>query len=223
MFGRYSLANERASIPAVVTGRDIVNDVRPQNAVVGVTKLIRGDLVNDTRVAFNRFRQFNGLPELNFNINGQNTHLPQFIVSGYPTMGGAGQYSTTGLGGIVQVRDNTYQISDNLFWQRGRHSIKIGAEVMAVQYNRWEVPSSLGIFTFSSGGITSRTASNDGTGDILATTLLGLPQIANRTLGPDRIFGRQQIYAGYVQDNFRIAADRDREPRHALRTGAAGL
>jgi hypothetical protein len=43
----------------------------------------------------------NGPPELNFDINSQNTHLPQFIVSGYPTMGGAGQYSTTGLGGIV--------------------------------------------------------------------------------------------------------------------------
>ena len=205
MFGRYSVATEDALTPAVVTGRGIVNNVRPQNAVIGVTKLIRGDLVNDTRLAFSRFKQDNGLPELNFNINGQNTHMPQFVVSGYPTMGGAGQYSTTGVGGIVQVRDNSFQISDNLFWQHGRHSIKVGAEAFAIQYNRWEVPSSLGIFTFSSGGITSRTASNDGTGDILATALLGLPQIGNRTVGPDRIFGRQQIYTGYVQDNFRLA------------------
>jgi len=205
LFGRYSLANERAVIPAVVVGRDVINNVRPQNAVLGVTKLIRGDLVNDTRLAFSRYRQLNGLPEINFDINGQNTHLPQFIVSGYPVMGGAGQYSTTGLGGIVQVRDNNFQISDNLFWQHGRHSIKVGAEVMSIQYNRWEIPSNLGIFTFSSGGITSRTASNDGTGDILATTLLALPQSASRTLGPDRIFGRQQMYAGYVQDNFRLA------------------
>jgi hypothetical protein len=205
LFGRYSLANERSVTPAVVTGRDVINNVRPQNAVLGVTTLISGSLVNDTRVAFSRFRPLNGLPELNFKIDGQNTQLPQFIVSGYPTMGGAGQYSTTGLGGIVQVRDNNFQLSDNLFWQHGRHSIKVGFEVMAIQYNRWEVPSSLGIFTFSSGGITSRTAANDGTGDILATTLLGLPQIANRTLGPDRIFGRQRLYAGYVQDNFRLA------------------
>ena len=40
---------------------------------------------------------------------------------------------------------------------------------MEIQYNRWEIPSNIGNFTFSSGGITSRTASNDGTGDILAT------------------------------------------------------
>src|SRR5207237_8490178 len=122
------------------TCRDVVNDVRPQNAVFGVTKLIRGDLVNDSRVAFNRFRQINGLPELNFNIDGQDTHLPQFVVSGYPTMGGAGQYSTTGLGGIVQARNNTYQASDNLFWQHGRHSIKVAAEGMAAPYHRWPAP-----------------------------------------------------------------------------------
>jgi hypothetical protein len=105
----------------------------------------------------------------------------------------------------VQVRDNNFQVSENLFWQHGRHSIEMGVEVLALQYNRWEVPSSLGIFTFSSGGITSRTAANDGTGDILATALLGLPQIANRTLGPDRIFGRQQMYSGYIQDNLRLS------------------
>jgi len=75
---------------------------------------------------------------------------------------------------------------------------------MEIQYNRWEIPSNIGNFTFSSGGITSRTASNDGTGDILATMLLGLPQIANRTVGPDRIYGRQQAYAGFIQDSFRL-------------------
>ena len=140
-------------------------------------------------------------------------------------MGGAGQYSTTGVwAASCRCATTTYQISDNLFWQHGRHSIKVGAEVMSpFQYNRWEVPSSLGIFTFSSGGITSRTASNDGTGDILATTLLGLPQIANRTLGPDRIFGRQQIYQRLRAGQLPHAADRDLEHRHPLRAGAAGL
>src|SRR5262249_433670 len=157
---------------------------------------------NDVRLAFNRFRQLNGLAEPAFSINGQPTKLPQFIVSGYPTMGGAGQYTGVSGGGLVQIRDNTFQLSDNLFWQRGRHSLNLGAEVMEIQYNRWEVPSSLGNLTFNSGGFTSRTASTDGTGDTLAGVLLGLPQIANRTLGPNRVYGRQQVYSGYIQDDF---------------------
>jgi hypothetical protein len=204
LFGRYSLANERANIPSAVTGRENVNYVRPQNAVAAATALLRSDLVNDTRLAFSRFRQLNGLPELTFLINGQPQRIPQFIVPGYPTMGGAGQYTGTTGGGLVQIRDNIFQISDNLFWLRGRHSLKFGVELMEIQYNRWEVPSSLGNFTFNSPGPTTRTASSDGTGDILATMLLGIPQIANRTLGPDRIYGRQQSYSGYVQDDFRL-------------------
>jgi hypothetical protein len=202
LFGRYSLANENAAIPAAVTGRDGINNVRPQNAVIGATTLLRGNLVNDVRLAFNRFRQLNGLAEPAFSINGQPTKLPQFIVSGYPTMGGAGQYTGVSGGGLVQIRDNTFQLSDNLFWQRGRHSLNLGAEVMEIQYNRWEVPSSLGNLTFNSGGFTSRTASTDGTGDTLAGVLLGLPQIANRTLGSNRVYGRQQVYSGYIQDDF---------------------
>ena len=74
------MAGEDAIIPSTVTGRDNINNVRPQNFVVGATKTIRPSLLNETRVAFNRFRQVNGLPELDFNVNGQTTHLPQFVV-----------------------------------------------------------------------------------------------------------------------------------------------
>src|SRR2546422_776451 len=117
LFGRYSMANEDAIIPATVTGRDNINSVRPQNFVVGATATIRTNLLNESRVAFNRFRQINGLPELDFNLNGQTQHLPQLVVAGYPTMGGAGSFTGIIGGGLVQIRDNTYQIYDNVFWQ----------------------------------------------------------------------------------------------------------
>jgi hypothetical protein len=203
LFGRYSIADEDAIIPQTITGRDNVNNVRPQNFAAGVTKTIRPTLVSETRVAFNRFRQINGLPELTFSIGGQPTHLPQFIVAGYPTMGGAGSFVGTTGGGIVLVRDNTYQLYDNVFWTRGRHSVKFGAEALQVQYNRYEAPNSLANFQFTN-GFTTRTANNDGTGDALASLLLGLPAVANRAVGPSRIDGRQWLYSGYVLDDFRI-------------------
>ncbi len=203
LFGRYSMANEDAIIPQTVTGRDNINNVRPQNVAAGVTKSIRPTLVNETRAAFNRFRQINGLPELDFSVNGQSAHLPQFIVSGYPTMGGAGSFVGTTGGGIVLVRDNTFQLYDNVFWQRGRHAVKFGGEVLQVQYNRYEAPNSLANFQFTN-GFTTRTANNDGTGDALASLLLGLPAVANRAVGPSRIDGRQQVYSAYIQDDFRV-------------------
>jgi hypothetical protein len=203
LFGRYSAAEEDAIIPATVTGRDNINNVRPQNMAVGLTSTIRTNLLSETRVGYSRFRQVNGLPELNFDVNGTTQRLPQFLVSGYPTMGGAGSFTGTTAGGIVQIRDNTYQLYDNIFWQHGRHSVKFGGEILQVQYNRYEAPSSLANFQFTN-GFTTRTANNDGTGDALASMLLALPATSNRSLGPSRIDGRQWTYSAYIQDDFRI-------------------
>lgn len=203
LFARYSMADEDAIIPATVTGRDNVNNVRPQNFVAGAMKTLGTNLVNETRVAFSRFRQINGLPEKDFSVNGTTTHLPQFLVASYPSMGGAGTFTGTTAGGIVLVRDNTYQLYDNLIWQHGRHAVKFGGEIVQVQYNRYEAPSALGNYQFTN-GFTTRTANNDGTGDALASLFLGLPAVGNRAVGPSRIDGRQWMYSAYIQDDFRI-------------------
>ena len=85
----------------------------------------------------------------------------------------------------------------------GRHALKFGGELFHVQYNRFESPSMLGDFQFTS-GFTTRTARNDGTGDPLASFLLGLPAIASRAIGPSRIDGRQWSYSLYAQDDFNL-------------------
>ena len=105
-------------------------------------------------------------------------------------MGGTGGFNNTRGGGLIQVRDNNFQLYDNVAWRVGRHSFKFGAEILHIQYNRFESPSVLGDFQFTS-GFTTRTAKNDGTGDPLASFLLGLPAIASRAVGPSRIDGRQ--------------------------------
>jgi len=113
--------------------------------------------------------------------------------------------ATTG-GGVVNVRNSTYQLYDNVSWRRGRHGIKFGGEIYYVQYNRIESPNTLGNYQFTN-GFTTRTAKNDGTGDALASMLLGLPQIANRAVGPSRIDGRQWSYSAYIQDDIRLASN----------------
>lgn len=209
LFGRYSLANEHATIPAAVPDRDQIARIRPQSAVLGATSLLRGNLVNETRFVFSRFRMLNGLPEPNYNVDGVVTHIPQFLAAGYlngSNFGGAGQFTGTTGGGTVLVRDNTFQAYDNLSWQKGRHGLKFGGEIYSLQYNRYEAPNALGNYQYTA-GFTTQTAKNDGTGDSLASLMLSLPAIANRTIGPDRIDGRQRTYAGYVQDDFRVRAN----------------
>jgi hypothetical protein len=118
-------------------------------------------------------------------------------------MGGAGAFTGTTGGGTVLTRNNTYQIYDNSSWVRGPMSWKFGGEVLRLNYVRSEAAAPLGDFQFLT-GYTSRTASNDGTGNALATMLLGLPNQGNRQVTPTRIDGQQYAASVYVQNDYRI-------------------
>ncbi len=203
LFGRFSLWDEGNVIPDVVPDRDRIGGSRPQNVVIGSTQVLRPSLVNEIRGGFNRLRFEDGLPEPLFNVNGTRQVLPRFVVAGYPVMGGAGGFTGTTGGGQVRVRNNTFQIYDNLSWMKGRHTISAGGEMLWIQYNRFESANVTGQFQFVP-GYTSRTLANDGTGNILASMLLGLPQQGSRSVGPSRIDARQQYLGLYLQDDLRL-------------------
>jgi hypothetical protein len=209
LFTRYSGATEDASIPVVLPNRANLDNAIPRNVAAGLTGVISPNKVNDVRLGFSRLNFLYGLPELNFNVNGQNTQLPNFLV-GSLNFGGAGPYNATGQGGVAQARDNAYQVWDVFAWQKGRHSIKLGGEFDNFQYVRFEYADPLGSLTFT-GGYTNDTGAapkaTDHSGDALATALLGMPSAATRTLGPNRIDGRQQSFAGFVQDDIRLVSN----------------
>jgi len=206
-FTRYSGAVEDASVPATLPGRPSLDNAVPRNVAVGFSQILSPNKVNDLRLGFSRLNFLYGLPEPQFSVGGTNTTLPNFIV-GQLNFGGAGPYNATGPGGIAQSRDNVYQLWDIFAWQLGRHSLKLGGEFDAFQYVRYEYADPLGSLTFTQ-GYTNATAAApkaaDHSGDALASALLGLPQTAVRTLGPNRIDGRQKNYAAFVQDDFRVA------------------
>ena len=204
VFGRYSFADENAIVPETVPGRDNLQNARPHNAVVGWTSVLGARAVNEVRVGLSRLKFVSGLPELSFSVNGQTQELPRFLVTGYPTMGGAGAFTGTTGGGIVNVDNTTFQIYDNLSVQRGPHALKAGVEYLRTEYNRNEVPSALGTFTMTS-GYTTRPGGNDGTGNALATFMLGQPQQGNRAVGPSTIAGRQWYFSAYAQDDWRVS------------------
>jgi hypothetical protein len=203
LFGRYSISNENDFVPDVVPLRNQISAIRPQNIAVGSVQTLSGSRVNEVRLGYNRLTFLNGLPEPFFQVGGQSMNLPRFLPSGYAAMGGAGSYTGTQGGGTVLARNNTYQAYDNFSWQRGRHSLKFGAELLQIGYNRYETPNPLGTFNFNT-GFTSRTASNDGTGSALASMLLGEPNQASRSIGPKSLTGRQWASGYYAQDDFRV-------------------
>lgn len=199
LFSRYSRSNENADVPFTIPDRDSLNDARSQNAALGSTYVFSSNLLNETRLGFNRLRLELGEAEPTFNVNGTLEHLPQFNLGGsYPLFGGAGGFNTTNVGGGVAIsRDTTYQAYDNLAWTKGRQSLKFGVEVEQVNYSRYESPAVLGAFQFA----------GKMTGNTVADFLLGDSSTASRSIGPDTIDARQWMYAFYVQDDIRILSN----------------
>jgi len=203
IFSGATLADENSVIPDVVPDCNRLGFVRPQNVGLGLTHVFSTNVVNETRLGFNRLLFQDGLPDPLFDINGSRQTIPRFRPNGYPVMGGAGAFTGTTGGGTVLTRDNTYQIYDNLNWIKGRFSWKFGGELLRINYVRSEAAAPTGDFQFLA-GYTSRTAANDGTGNALATMFLGLPNQGNRQVTPTRMDGQQYLGAAYAQTNFHL-------------------
>ncbi|MEI9971179.1 MAG: hypothetical protein WDO73_03485 [Ignavibacteriota bacterium] len=184
-----------------------LNDATPQNAAAGFSRVISPTLVNDLRAGFNRLNFLYGLPEVNFSVGGANTALPNFII-GQLNFGGAGPYNGTGSPAASPARaTNTYQVWDVVAWQHGRHAMKFGRGVRRVPIRPLRIRRPAGFAHFHLRLHTTpppphpRAAIKSG--DASASALLGSASAAVRTLGPNRIDGRQQNYAGFAQDDIR--------------------
>ncbi|MBZ5568748.1 MAG: carboxypeptidase-like regulatory domain-containing protein [Acidobacteriia bacterium] len=117
--------------------------------------------------------------------------------AGYPAMTITGYF---GLGfstnGPQPRKDQTYQLTDNFSWVRGRHSIKVGYEGRKFQvWNPFSARNS-GSFTFNN-------SATFGTGDPGLNFLLGIPTGYNQGSGSLIIAQAYEHYA-YVQDQWRM-------------------
>ncbi|MBM3762051.1 MAG: hypothetical protein FJW36_17610 [Acidobacteria bacterium] len=210
-YARYGVSDEVFSIPFTITDRRNPNESRPHNLALGYTHIFSPALINETRLGYQRVRFVTGIPEPTFSIDGQNRQLPNFIIAGVTSFGGAGPVNATGLGGLGLPRSNTYQLYNNTSWQRGTWSLKFGGEIYNVQYNYQEAPGIFGQFQYGP-ELTAATALNaagqvvvqPGSGQAIASYLLSIPNQAARNLGPNAIDGRQTIYSLYSQADWKL-------------------
>jgi hypothetical protein len=196
IFGRYSASRENDFTPGSTPGYSSIGYALPQNAAIGATAVISPNVVNESRLGFNRMNYGGGVPEPYFSVGGAEEHLPYFKLTNYAQMGGAG-------GGATHVRDNTFQAYDNVSWQQGKNLIKFGAEFMFLEYVPITYPNEYGTYQFSSGQ-SAKASATDGTGDALASFLLGYSSTASQSYGEERMDGHQPIFSIYAQDRIKL-------------------
>ena len=115
------------------------------------------------------------------------------------------------------LTQDTFQVADSLTWIRGNHTIKAGFDV---QWFNWTSPvnftgaDDFGVFRFNNNIV------GGGTGNPVANFLLGIPTDVDQTASGPNVDGVATHYSVFVQDEWRVNAERHAEPRPALRPAA---
>ncbi|MBI4445490.1 MAG: TonB-dependent receptor [Acidobacteria bacterium] len=190
-FGRYTMDDGSQNIP---TSLNVIgfNDTRSQYLTLGETKVFSPQLIN--KFVF-------GLNRANLSTNDQLREgftLGSFSafkeVSGIPLYGVINVGGLAGAGGRVLQTvfeiSNYYQIKDDLYVTKGKHSLKFGADIERRQDNRTQGTfHRQGVFEFQN----------------IEDFLRGLPNSFSAVVGgnAERYF-RQTIYGFYVQDDIKL-------------------
>jgi hypothetical protein len=143
-----------------------------QNAAISETHVFSPRLLNEFRASYIR-------RDLQFPENDPTT--PTAGITGLFTVGGAANFPQ----GRVQ---NSYQFSDILTWQKGNHSIKVGADIRRIQLFNLAAFDSKGTFTFNN----------------LEAYLNNVAATFQQALQTATFDARQTQQFYFVQDDFRV-------------------
>jgi hypothetical protein len=210
VFGRYSLSNETGFTPENLPGFGAHHDNRVQNLSVSFVNPTATHLLTETRFGFARMRLHRfgetangadlvtqlGIPGVGF--GGPDAFgLPRFDIQGYDPIGDSLLCTP------CRYDNNNFQAGERVTWSAGRHSVRFGGDARKFNWDMLGFFQNRGYFQFTS-PITSRTSLADGTGDPLASFLLGMPALAQRQAGTPSMKMRQMTYAAFLQDDWRV-------------------
>ncbi len=212
VFGRYSLSDENGFTPENLPGFGAFHGNRVQNLSVSLVTPVSKRLLAETRFGFARMRLHrfgetaNGsdlVTELGIRgvgYGGSDAYgLPRFDIQGYDPIGDSLLCTP------CRYWNNNFQAGERLTWSAGRHSVRFGGDARRFVWDMLGFFQNRGYFQFTS-PITSQTSLADGTGDPLASFLLGTPALAQRQAGTPSMNMRQMTYDVFVQDDWRVTS-----------------
>ncbi len=207
---RYSVSGEHGFFPQNLPGYGFFHDNQGQNGSIIWTRVISPTLVNTASVTASRLSMFhytenNGVNNVvdalgitGVNFGGQGAWgAPSFNVQGYSPFG------DSWLATPMHMWDMILEGRDSLTWQKGSHSLTLGGSYRWYIWPMWALVQSRGYYSFTN-GFSTQTATNDGTGDALASFLLGLPATRQVQNGVPTMDLRQWSADAFVQDTWRI-------------------
>ncbi len=198
-FFRFSQTKEPQYIPFTIEnmGNDV--EILGQQGVIGYTKVIGSNKVNDFKFGMNYFNSAN-IQQRAFgrNVVGE-LRIPG--VSQNPLYWGIPVFQITGFSTVGECNDcpfvnwnTTFQVLDNFAWTVGRHSLKFGGEYRRLRYNQIGAVVPRGRFSFN----------GQYTGEPMADMLLSHMSVAEGQLGTPISSFRNNYVALYLQDSWKV-------------------
>ena len=183
-----------------------------RSVALSETHIFSPTLINEFRLGYNRINSHRLEPFANTDVSGQ---LGLIGVPFAPGTGGLpsicfSNYSCIGASDFLPSveKQNSYVLSDNLTWNRGRHSLKFGVEIHKEQFTFGQVQAPRGDLSFGP-DFTNNPAmplNSDGSntgGDDIASFLLGVPDGGDITSMHTPDYHRS-TFGIYGQDDIRV-------------------
>ena len=226
-FTRFSYEDQPSNIPStfnnVLDGGgffDGIEDNSYRSVALSESHIFAPNLINEFRLGYNRINSHRYQLNFDKNIAGDPSFGINFpgvpfapLNGGLPEIDFGDGTATIGSATFLPSREiqNSFVLSDNFTWVRGRHSLKFGTELRYEQFTLFQPAASRGNLGFGS-EFTDNPASPSSGGSAFASFLIGIPDFGEIT-SLHNVDYRRQIYTGYAQDDFRVA------PRLTLNLG----
>lgn len=199
--GRYSFGNSNflGNKGLLPTNATLKNFSRPQNIALSWIHTFNSSIINEARVGFNRAVfisspfDWANIGKLNKSVGIPGSQAIDGLSFIFVSFSGISDIGTLGI--IEDNVNNTFQYSNNLTINKGRHSVKLGGQFLRYQQNRFFSGNNgaLGFFSYT------------GTFTGFAFSDFLLDQVDEKGLGIKSFtFGHRQNRIGlFVQDDFK--------------------
>jgi hypothetical protein len=175
---------------------------------LGLTSTLRGGIVNQLLVGYNRTdaRNFN-IATLGHTNYAQQLGIGNVVSTNFPITAVGESIPTLSNGDNNEKFDNGIRLAESISMQRGRHELKFGADYRYQQFSPYDGTSLSLTFARAQTAADSASSIATNSGNGLASLLLGKVSSASQTVYAGQPRWLSAYWAIYVQDDYKILPD----------------